>query len=425
MASVQGLSVCRTMQRSSRWTELPRASIRPCLCPVLPLCKRSSKILTLTTNNPMSDNNTPAPLGQNNIPVPLSQNSAALDLTKFTPEEMAQIQTIKQQINLEDSQAIITYGVGAQRDISTFSDSVLSEIRSKDSGYVGEIMTDLVTNIKKVDVNGLEIKSGFLSRLPIFSIFFNKVKKFVAGYQKLSVQIEKITDQLDNARMQLLRDITLLDNMFVKNQEYRKNLERYIAAGQLKIQELQTNTLPELKAKAEQTKDSLDAQQYNDFTQFLNRFEKKVYDLNLSRMISIQTNPQIRLIQNGNQVLVEKIQSSILNTIPLWKNQMVIAITLLRQRNSLQLQKEVTETTNELLSKNSELLKQGTIEIAKESERGIVEIETLKKVNNDLISTIEETLKIQADGKAKRQQAEGELVKIENELKSKLMSLKS
>ena len=373
----------------------------------------------------MSDNNTPAPLGQNNMPVPLSQNSAALDLTKFTPEEIAQIQTIKQQINLEDSQAIITYGVGAQREISTFSDNVLSEIRSKDSGYVGEIMTDLVTNIKKVDVNGLEIKSGFLSRLPIFSIFFNKVKKFVAGYQKLSVQIEKITDQLDNARMQLLRDITLLDNMFVKNQEYRKNLERYIAAGQLKIQELQTTTLPELRAKAEQTKDSLDAQQYNDFTQFLNRFEKKVYDLNLSRMISIQTNPQIRLIQNGNQVLVEKIQSSILNTIPLWKNQMVIAITLLRQRNSLQLQKEVTETTNELLSKNSELLKQGTIEITKESERGIVEIETLKKVNNDLISTIEETLKIQADGKAKRQQAEVELVKIENELKSKLMSLKN
>jgi len=365
-------------------------------------------------------------MSDNLTPVPLSQNAnTTLDLTKFTPEEMTQIETIKQQINLEDSQAIITYGVGAQREISSFSDTILSEVRNKDSGYVGEIMTDLVSHIKKVDVNGLEVKSSFLSRIPIISSFFNSVKRFIAGYEKLSVQIEKISDQLDNARMQMLRDITLLDNMFVKNQEYRKTLERYIAAGQMKLQELQTTTLPELKAKAEQTRDSMDAQKYNDFSQFLNRFEKKIYDLSLSRMISIQTNPQIRLIQNGDQALVEKIQSSILNTIPLWKNQMVIAITLLRQKNSLDLQKQVTKTTNDLLTKNSELLKEGTIEIAKESERGIVEIETLKKVNNDLISTIEETLKIQAEGKAKRQQAEGELVRIENDLKSKLISLKS
>jgi uncharacterized protein YaaN involved in tellurite resistance len=380
----------------------------------------------------MSDTNlTPVPSGQQtpavsgqNTPATLGQGSTQLDVTKFTPEEMAQVQTIKQQINLDDSQAIITYGVGAQRDISSFADTVLGDIRNKDSGYVGEILTDLVVNIKKVDVNGLEVKPGFWSRVPIISSFFNSVKRFIAGYDKLSVQIEKITDQLDNARMQLLRDITLLDNMFVKNQEYRKNLERYIAAGQLKIQELHTTTLPELKAKADQTKDPLDVQRYNDFSQTLNRFEKKVYDLELSRVISIQTNPQIRLIQNGNQALVEKIQSSILNTIPLWKNQMVIAITLLRQRSSLDLQKKVTETTNELLTKNSELLKEGTIEIAKESERGIVEIETLKKVNNDLISTIEETLKIQADGKVKRQQAEVELTRIETDLKSKLMSIR-
>ena len=360
----------------------------------------------------------------NNLtPVPLSQNSTALDLTKFTPEEKTQIETIKNQINLDDSQAIITYGVGAQREISTFADNILGEIRNKDSGYVGEILTDLVTHIKKVDVNGLEQKGGFFSRL--FSSFSNTVKRFIASYEKLSVQIEKIVDQLDNARMQLLRDITLLDTMFGKNQEYRKNLEHYIAAGQLKIQEMQTTILPQLRAKAEETKDSLDAQRYNDFSQTLNRFEKKVYDLELSRTISIQTSPQIRLIQNGNQALVEKIQSSILNTIPLWKNQMVIAITLLRQRNSLALQQQVTKTTNELLTKNSELLKQGTIDIAKESERGIVEIETLKKVNNDLISTIEETLKIQAEGKAKRQQAEGELVRIETDLKTKLMTLRS
>ncbi|HXB06440.1 MAG TPA: toxic anion resistance protein [Puia sp.] len=374
----------------------------------------------------MSDTNMPVPSGQSgsNAIVPLGQGNASLDLSRLTPEELARVQTIKNQIDLDDSQAIVTYGVGAQREISTFADTILSEIRNKDSGYVGGIMTDLLSHIKKVDVNGLEVKDGFLSRVPILSAFFNKVKRFIAGYEKLSVQIEKITDQLDNARMQLLRDITLLDNMFVKNQDYRKNLESYIAAGQLKIQEMQTTTLPALRAKADETKDPLDAQRYNDYSQILNRFEKKVYDLNLSRVISIQTAPQIRLIQNGDQVLVEKIQSSILNTIPLWKNQMVIAITLLRQRNSLELQKEVTKTTNDLLTKNSQLLKEGTIEIAKESERGIVEIETLKKVNGDLISTIEETLKIQAEGTAKRHQAEGELVRLENDLKDKLLSLK-
>src|SRR6201996_8714039 len=202
----------------------------------------------------------------NNLnPVPLSQNTAALDLTKFTPEEKTQIETIKNQINLDDSQAIITYGVGAQREISSFSDNILGEIRNKDSGYVGEILTDLVTHIRKVDVNGLEKQGGFLSRIPIISSFFNSVKKFIAGYEKLNVQIEKIVDQLDNARMQLLRDITLLDNMFTRNNEYRENLELYIAAGQMKLHELKNTTLPQLKAKAEETKDSFDAQAYNDF----------------------------------------------------------------------------------------------------------------------------------------------------------------
>lgn len=374
----------------------------------------------------MSDTNMPVPSNQGNRDLaPLNPGASnTIDLSKLTPDELARVETIKSQINLDDSQAIVTYGVGAQREISSFADTILGEIRNKDSGYVGGIMTDLLSNIKKVDVNGLEIKDGFLSRVPILSAFFNRVKRFIAGYEKLSVQIEKITDQLDNARMQLLRDITLLDNMFLKNGEYRKNLESYIAAGQLKIQEMQSTTLPALKAKAEETRDPLDAQKYNDYSQILNRFEKKVYDLSLSRVISIQTAPQIRLIQNGNQALVEKIQSSILNTIPLWKNQMVIAVTLLRQRNSLELQKEVTRTTNELLTKNSQLLKEGTIEIAKESERGIVEIETLKKVNADLVSTIEETIKIQAEGGAKRRQAEGELVRLENDLKDKLLSLK-
>ncbi len=355
----------------------------------------------------------------------LVKNNDTTDMVAFSPEELARVQEIKNQIKVDDSQGIITYGVGAQRDISTFADSILSEVRAKDSGYAGDILTNLVLKVKETDVDSLSGDGGFLSKIPFIGGLVNTFRRFIERYEKLSVQIEKIVDELDDARMQMLKDITLLDNMYGKNLEYQKNLDLYIAAGQLKLKELNDTTLPDLKAKAEQTKKPEDVQKYNDFAQFLNRLDKKIYDLKLSRTITIQTGPQLRLIQNGNQALVEKIQSSILNTIPLWKNQIVIAITLFRQKKALKLQKDVTDTTNTLLEKNAALLKESTIGIAQESERGIVDIETLKKVNNDLISTIEETMKIQADGKAKRQQAEQELVKIEDQLKNKLMTLKS
>ena len=352
-------------------------------------------------------------------------NTSMVNLANLSPEQLARIDDIKKQINVEDSQAIITFGVGAQRDISTFADNVLQEVRTKDSGYAGAILTDLVIKVKDIDVDSLGSKEGFFSKIPFLGGLLNSFKKFIIRYEKLSVQIEKIVDELDKARMQMLRDLTLLDTMYAKNLEYLHNLDLFIAAGQLKLQELQNTVAPQLKMKADETRDPADAQKYNDFMQFLNRFEKKLYDLKLSRMISIQAGPQLRLIQNGDQALVEKIQSSILNTIPLWKNQIVIAITLFRQKSALKLQKEVTDTTNELLRKNSEMLKDSTIEIARESERGIMDIETLKKVNSDLISTIEDTLKIQADGKAKRQLAESELAKIEQELKEKLLSVKA
>jgi uncharacterized protein YaaN involved in tellurite resistance len=347
-----------------------------------------------------------------------------VDISKLTPEELSKVESIKSQINITDSQAIITYGVGAQREISNFSDNILNEVRTKDSGYVGNILSDLVFKIKDLHVDGLSSRSG-ISKIPIIGGIWDSARKFIARYEKLNVHIEKIVDELDKARMQMLRDITLLDAMYGKNLDYLKNLDLYIAAGQLKHKELESTVLVELKTKADESKEPEDVQKYNDFVQFLNRFDKKLYDLKLSRMIVIQTAPQIRLIQNGDQALVEKVQSSILNTIPLWKNQIVIAITLFRQKKSLELQKEVTKTTNDLLEKNSELLKDSSIEIAKESERGIVEIETLKKVNDNLITTIEETMRIQSEGKTKRQQAETELVKIENDLKSKLLSLKA
>jgi uncharacterized protein YaaN involved in tellurite resistance len=220
--------------------------------------------------------------------------------------------------------------------------------------------------------------------------------------------------------MQLLKDITMFDGLYGKNIDYIKEIDLYIIAGKMKLQEINETILPELKRKADASGDAIDAQKVQDIAQMANRLEKKIHDLQLSRMIAIQTSPQIRLIQNNDQLLVEKIQSSILNTIPLWKNQVVIAIGIYRQKKAVEMQKKVTDTTNELLKKNAEMLKQGTIDVARESERGIVEIETLKKVHGDLISTIEETLKIQQEGRVKRREAEGELVKIEGELKEKL-----
>jgi uncharacterized protein YaaN involved in tellurite resistance len=321
-----------------------------------------------------------------------------VDISKLTPEELSKVESIKSQINISDSQAIITYGVGAQREISNFSDNILNEVRTKDSGYVGNILSDLVFKIKDLKVDGLG-SGSVVSKIPIIGGIWDSARKFIARYEKLNVHIERIVDELDKARMQMLRDITLLDAMYGKNLDYLKNLDLYIAAGQLKLKELESTVLIELKTKADESKEPEDVQKYNDFVQFLNRFDKKLHDLKLSRMIVIQTAPQIRLIQNGDQAL--------------------------GQKKSLELQKEVTKTTNDLLEKNSELLKDSSIEIAKESERGIVEIETLKKVNDNLITTIEETMRIQSEGKAKRQQAEAELIKIENDLKSKLLSLKA
>jgi uncharacterized protein YaaN involved in tellurite resistance len=293
-------------------------------------------------------------------------------------------------------------------------------VRSKDSGYVGEILSDLMVNVKNMDVDDLNGDGGLFG---FFNGMKRKSQKFMARYEKIGVHIEKIVSELETSRMQLLKDITLLDNLYDKNLEYHRELEYFIIAGEKKIQEIKNITIPALKAEAEKSGDPVDAQKVNDYNQLLNRFEKKVHDLKLSRMIALQTGPQVRLIQNSDQVLVEKIQSSILNTIPLWKNQIVIAISLFRQEKALKQQQEVTETTNDLLSKNSEMLKQNTIEVAKESEKGIVEIETLKKVNMDLIETIEQTLQIQKEGSAKRKQAEEELKLMEQQLKEKLIEV--
>lgn len=353
-----------------------------------------------------------------------TQVQEKIDMNSLTEEQRQRVQEIIKDINVEDSQFVLQYGMGAQNQIANFADNVLNEVRAKDSGFVGEVLSDLMIKVKEIDVDGVSGKS-FVSKIPLFGGLVDSSKKFAARYQKLGVEIEKIVEELDKSRMQLLKDITLMDYMFEKNLEYLGNLNYYIIAGTLKLKQLNEEIIPAMQQKVQNTNDPIEAQKLNDLLQLVNRFEKKIHDLKLSRMIALQTAPQIRLIQNNNQVLVEKIQSSILNTIPLWKNQIVIALSLYRQKRALEVQREVTNTTNDLLRKNSEMLKESTIGIAKENERGIVDMETLKKVNNDLISTIEETLKIQQEGREKRKQAEIELATIEKELKDKLIGVRS
>ena len=339
----------------------------------------------------------------------------------ISPEDRKRIDEIKNAIDLTDSQASVQYGINAQRNIAEFSDTILNNIRSKDSGYVGELLSNLVVKVKGFEVDGSD-SGSFIKKIPIFGSLVGKAQNMMAEYDKLSVQVDKIQAELDKARMVMLKDIVMFDTMYDKNVEYFKELQLYIRAGEEKIQELQTQTIPRLRQEAANSQNQMAVQLVSDFENAVSRFEKKVHDLKLSKTIAIQTAPQIRLIQNNDKVLVDKVQSAIFNTIPLWKSQIVIALGLSRQQKVLQMQREITNTTNELLRRNAEMLKQSTLETARETERGIVDIETVKKVNDDLISTIEETIKIQQEGRQKRKAAEAELVQIEDRLKQTLLT---
>lgn len=338
---------------------------------------------------------------------------------RITPAEREKIEEIKNNIDLMDSQMTEQYGVSAQKNIAQFSETILAQIKSKDAGYVGDIMVDLMTKVRDADVDGED--DSFLKKIPFLNKLTNNTEKYMARFQTLETQIDKIESELDKARMGLLKDIGVLDNLYQKNVEYFNDLQLYIFAGEEKLKDLRDVTLPRLRQEALESNDSMASQLINDFENTVNRFEKKVHDLKLSKTLAIQTAPQIKLIQNNDKALVDKIQTAILNTIPLWKSQVVIALSLSKQKAGLEMQRSVTTTTNELLRKNSEMLKTNTIEVAKESERGIVELETLKKVNDDLITTIDETLKIQKEGQARRLAAEQELLKIEDTLKQSLL----
>ena len=341
-------------------------------------------------------------------------------IEELTPEQKIRVNELKESIDLMDSQASIQYGVGAQRNISSFADNILTQIRSKDSGYVGDMMSELMLKVKDVGVDKLGEES-FLDKIPLLKDASRSIRKFMQRYETLEVQIDRIEGELDRARMELLKDIGMFDGLYEKNLDYFRELQVYIVAGEEKIQEIRTETLPALREQAQAKGDPMSAQLVTDFEDTVNRFEKKIHDLKLSKTIAIQTAPQIRLIQNNDKLLVDKIQTAVLNTIPLWKSQIVIALGLSRQQSALKMQREVSNATNALLKKNAELLKQNTIDVAKESERGIVDIETLKKVNADLIETIEETIKIQQEGRTARQNAETELAGIESQLKNVLL----
>lgn len=310
-------------------------------------------------------------------PTAASLETVRTQVETLSPEQRSRVEQIKDGINLMDTQTAIVYGVGAQRDIAGFSEQILTKVRNKDSGYVGELMSVLVIKVKEVGVD--ELDDGFLDKIPFINNAARALKKFIQRYEKLEVQIDQIEHELEQARMAMLKDITVFDGLFEKNLEYFRDLQVYIVAGEEKLAELRDQTIPALRAEAQAKGDAMSAQVVRDFEDTVNRFEKKVHDLKLSKTIAIQTAPQIRLIQNNDKVLVDKIQTAILSTIPLWKSQIVIALGLERQRNVLELQRSVTDATNELLTKNAELLRQNSVDVARESERGVVDLETLKK----------------------------------------------
>jgi len=343
-----------------------------------------------------------------------------LDISQLNEEEQKQVRDFADKIDITDTNAVLSYGAASQRNIANFSEGTLKSVRSKDMGEVGKMLSSLVVELRGFSDKG-DDKKGFLGLRKKIS---NRIATMKAEYSKVSVNVDKISELLEKHQVTLLKDAAMLDKMYDVNQAYFKELTMYILAGKQKLEECRTVTLPELHKKAAESGQPEDAQAANDYANMINRFEKKLHDLELTRIISIQMAPQIRLVQNNDVLMVEKIQTSIVNTIPLWKSQMVLALGMHNAQQAMEAQKAVTNMTNELLNKNAEMLKTGTIEIAKESERGIVDIETLVNTNQRLIETLEEVRTIQIEGSQRRAAAEVELGRIEGELKQKLLELR-
>ena len=342
------------------------------------------------------------------------------ELAELSAEEQETVNEYVNNIDINDSQMVLQYGAGVQKEIASFSEAALGNVRNKELDEIGELLTGVVTELK--DFDAVEEKGGFLG---LFKKAGNRMTAIKAKYDKAEKNINNIVKVMEGHQVTLMKDIAMLDQMYETNQKYFKELSLYIVAGKEKLKEARDVELPKLLAKAEETGLPEDAQAAKDHASMVERFEKKVYDLELTRNISLQMAPQIRLIQSNDTVMTEKIQSTLLNTIPLWKSQMVIAIGLDHSQDAARAQREVTDATNELLKKNAEALKMASIETAKESERGIVDIETLTQTNQTLIDTFDEVMKIQAEGRTKRAEAEVELQRIENEMKAKLIEVSS
>ena len=345
-------------------------------------------------------------------------NAVKLDESMLSEAEKKMVEDFSQKIDVTDSNLVLNYGAAAQKNIAAFSESALNNVKTKDLGEVGEALSSLVVELKTFGQPEKKGIGGFFQKKK------NELEAMKASYAKAEVNVDKIVKVLENHQVTLMKDVAMFDQMYELNTKYYKELTMYILAGKKRLEYLRTHDLADLKKKAETTGAQEDAQAYNDFANLCNRFEKKLHDLELTRMISIQMGPQTRLLQNNDTQMLEKIQSSLVNTIPLWKSQMVLALGLEHGRQATAAQAAVTDMTNQLLQKNADMLKMGTIETAKEAERSVVSIETLQHTNQQLISTLDEVMKIQTEGAQKRQEAEKELGRIEGELKQKLLELR-
>lgn len=348
------------------------------------------------------------------------QNEIVIDDSSLTPEEKRMVDDFAAKIDLTNSNVILQYGSGTQKKIADFSGSALNNVRTKDLGEVGNMLSSVVVELKNFDQD--EEEKGLFG---MFKKTSNKITAMKAKYDKAETNVNKIASELEKHQIQLLKDVAMLDKMYEVNKLHYKELSMYILAGKKKLREAQTKDLPALQKKAQESGLPEDAQAANDLSALINRFEKKIHDLELTRMVSIQMAPQIRLVQNNDTLMSEKIQSTLVNTLPLWKSQMVLALGVSHSMQAAKAQREVTDMTNQLLRKNAETLKLATVETAKESERGIVDIETLRYTNQNLISTLDEVMRIQEEGRTKRREAEAELGRIEEELKHKLLSVKA
>ena len=339
--------------------------------------------------------------------------------TPLSPEEQKMVNDFAEKIDITNSQMVLQYGAASQKKLSDFSETALSRVKTKDMGETGELITNLISELQGFDATTEQPKGIF----GFFKKTSNSIEQLKTRYDSADKNVERIKAQLEDHQVTLMKDITMLDKMYELNLVYFKELTMYILAGKKKLAEVRANDLKAAQEKAQRTQLPEDAQAARDLADLCDRFEKKLYDLELTRNVSIQMGPQIRLIQSNDTMMAEKIQTTIVNTIPLWKNQMVLALGIAHSQQAMQAERAVTDATNELLKKNAATLKQGTIEIAKESERGIVDIETLQQTNKQLIETLDELNKIRADGKAKRANAEQELGRIEGELRQKMMEI--